>query len=161
MLVILLVNGTGFYIYYIIQLQSIKAEMRQALKRRPDHELEILTLTQRQFEDALVEEDEIRVAGKMYDIARIERSGDDLRIYCLHDEKEENLLALLQEIVSKPLKDRSSMPVAIMDFLALNFILPFEDIVFKNSSTAIQSGSFYQLPLDKFFHDILTPPPRG
>ena len=65
MLVILLVNGTGFYVYYILQLRIIKAEMRQALKLRPDNELEILNLSQKQFENALVEEDEIRIAGKM------------------------------------------------------------------------------------------------
>jgi hypothetical protein len=133
-LAILLMNTAGFYVYYAVQLQQIRYEMRQVLKLLPDHALEVLTLSHAAYNAAKVEEHEVRVQGKMYDIARIAVSGDSVKVFCIHDAKEDNLVIFLAEIVSKPLKDRSSMPGTILEFLSLIFLPPANEWYFHTVS---------------------------
>lgn len=121
---ILLINTAGFYVYYAVQLRQIRTEMRLTLRLRPDDQLEVLRLTKKKYTEARVDEHEVRVNGKMYDIARMKISEDSVIVYALHDEKEDDLLTLMGEIISKPLKDRSSMPVEIVQFLTLLFVQP-------------------------------------
>jgi hypothetical protein len=161
MLMILLANGAGFYVYYSLQLRQIRVEMRQALKLLPDHELQVLTLTRTEFEEALVEEDEVKVKGKMYDIARIQAEGDVITIYGLHDEKEDNLFALLREIIGKPIKDRSAMPSQVIQFLSLNFILSSTSFVFWNDAVPITNISGYSFSSGIRLPEKLDPPPRS
>ena len=157
---ILLVNGSGFYVYYIFQLRQIRTEMREALRSRPDSELEVMTLTQAAFEDALVEADEMKVNGKMYDIARVERDGVNVKIYCVHDEKEDSLFALLQEVIGKPLKDRANMPPVIVHFITLSFLVPGCELIFQNDGIPVVGSSAYRLPEIIFQNRIPTPPPE-
>jgi hypothetical protein len=86
MFFILFINSTGFYVYYILQLKRIHAEMREQMKHLPADQLDVLHLSYQEFLDARVEEHEVKVKGKMYDIARIEQSGDRVTVFGLHDE---------------------------------------------------------------------------
>lgn len=158
MLLVFLLNGAGFYVYYIIQLQQIRKEMREALKLIPDHDLEILKLTKKQFLQARVEDHEVRVNGKMYDIARVKLQGETVLVYCLHDEMEDNLLAFLNEIVGKPLKDKTPRPV--LQFISLSYVLPsaFVDI-FEGLDTAT-NNILYCFSLQTFVTAPSSPPPR-
>ncbi|MFZ6011154.1 MAG: hypothetical protein ACOYXT_12480 [Bacteroidota bacterium] len=159
-ILIFLCNGAGFYVYYCLQLQQIRSEMREALKLRPDHELEILQLTIQQFEEASVDENEILFNGKMYDIARVEKAEKEVKIYCLHDEKEDSLLTLLDEVVSKPMKHKDSLPGQIFQFISLIYVVPPEEIVFETQFFGEYLISRYEFSIQDFHRDIMTPPPR-
>jgi hypothetical protein len=126
-LAILLGNSIGFYVYYAIQLNRIHTEMRAALQFLPDHELQKFTLTTKAFKDALVDEGEIKIQGKMYDIARVSASGDRITLYAKHDEKEDDLLALINDVISKPLPDDKAIPASIVGFLTLVFVKPINE----------------------------------
>jgi hypothetical protein len=156
---ILLMNTAGFYVYYAVQLQQIRYEMRQALKLLPDHALEVLTLSIAAYHEAKVEEYEVRVNGKMYDIARISISGDSVKIFCIHDEKEDNLMALLAEIVSKPLEDRRAMPDSILEFLSLVFLQPGNELYF-NTTTPETFFTAYHFSITDVLIFRDSPPPR-
>src|SRR5687768_14442658 len=106
MFAILAVNGTGFYVYYFLSLQNIRREMRERLKLTADEELEILTLVAEDYKQAIADDHEVKVNGKMYDVARIKTLGDSVVVYCTHDEKEDDLLAFAAAIFSMPLKDK-------------------------------------------------------
>jgi hypothetical protein len=133
--------------------------MRQALKFRPDDQLEVLRLTKKKYNEARVDEHEVKVNGKMYDIARMKVSEDSVIVYALHDEKEDNLLALMGEIISKPLKDRSSMPVAIVQFLTLLFIQPCADTDFFSVTAGI-FVSEYRFSMQVAAPVMDSPPPK-
>jgi hypothetical protein len=157
---LLLINGCGFYVYYIIQLGKIKSEMRQALKLLPAASLEKLTLSLQDYLRSKVEEHEIKVNGKMYDVARIKVSADSVAVFCIHDEKEDNLIAFVAEIISKPLKNKNAMPNAIQQFITLLFLPPanewyFEGKVFKNDLTGYNFSIQEALPIH------FSPPPWG
>jgi hypothetical protein len=159
LLLILVVNASGFYVYYIIQLHRIHIEMRKALQLRPDNELEVLVLTQREFEDARVEEHEVKVHGKMYDIARIKSEGDKVKIYCLHDEKEDDLLAFVDELVSRPIDKTSSITTSAFQFLSLIFIIPDDETSPLRISSTTQNEAGYFFNLTEFISVPSPPPP--
>ncbi len=160
LLSILAVNSAGFYIYYVLQLRQIHAEKREQIKRLPDDALQILKLTASEYQKARVDEHEVKVDGKMYDISRVEIKDNSVWVYCLHDADEDNLIALLAKVISVPLKDKSSMPVSILQFLSLSFITSNHTIDFYNSSKIVVPKTGYQLPLSTYVQSINLPPPR-
>jgi hypothetical protein len=159
-LTILVANTAGFYVYYAVQLRHIHSEMRYALKFLPDDQLTILRLTKETYEISRVDDHEVKIHGKMYDIARIEIKKDSVIIAALHDEKEDNLIALLGEIVSKPLKDDQPVPSSVIQFIALNFLLPSSRCDFENSYTGKIFYTPYSFSEITFMKGSHAPPPR-
>jgi hypothetical protein len=159
-LTILMVNAAGFYVYYVVQLNQIRSEMRHALKFLRDDQLTVLKLTKKEYEEARVDEHEVKVHGKMYDIARIRVKGDSLIISALHDEKEDNLMALLGEIISKPLRNDQPVPLSVIQFITLSYVLPPGNFDFENPDRQIIFHSRYFFSEKTFFLQRLTPPPR-
>ena len=159
-LLLLLINGVGFYVFYILQLYQIKAEMRVALKTLPDDRLDIFKLTEEQYQESIVEEGEIKVDGKMYDVARVSHMNGFVKVYCLHDEKEDNLFALLDEIVSKPIKSKDSIPQSVFEFIGLIFIEPTAFLNFSIAESESGKHSTYHFSSKTIFSESSTPPPR-
>lgn len=133
--------------------------MRKALQERPDNELEKLILTQAEFEEAKVEEHEIKVHGKMYDIARVRAEGDKLKIFCLHDAKEDNLIAFLDELVTRPIDKTNSMATSAFQFLSLIFIVPAGYTSIFLVVLPIEIEIYYLLNLTESLSIPLSPPP--
>lgn len=159
-LAIFLLNMAGVYVYFIARLYDIKAEMRLALKAKPAEELEVLELTVDGFQQARVDEHEIELNGNMYDIARIEKQGNHLVIYCLHDEAEDNLLSLLDSMLKNASKDKKQAPVSGMLFL-LAFVAKTNLQLPALSSFASHPCTFYSISLMETTRTVLGPPPRG
>ena len=158
-LVLLLANGLGFYVYYVLELWQIKKEMRETLRTLPDEKLEVLTLTMEQYQNALVEDGEIKVNGKMYDVARVSHRDGLIKVFCLHDSKEDNLFLMLGEIVAKPLHNNHKIPDIAVAYFSLIFIT-------ATILTLISpDGCSNRLPLYQFSPttshlEISLPPPR-
>jgi hypothetical protein len=158
-LVLLLANGLGFYVHYVLELWQIKKEMREILRTLPDETLEVLTLTVEQYQDALVEDWEIKVDGKMYDVARVSREDGVIKVFCLHDAKEDNLFLLLGEIVAKPLHNNHKIPLIAVAYFSLIFIAAttftlMVPVEYTNRLT------FYQFSATTSYLEISLPPPR-
>jgi hypothetical protein len=158
-LILLLANGLGFYVYYVLELWQIKKEMREILKTLPEENLQVLTLTMDQYQDALVEDWEIKVDGKMYDVARISHKNGVVEVFCLYDAKEDNLFLLLGEIVAKPLHSNHKIPSIAVAYLSLIFIATttftlVSPVEYTNGLT------FYQFSATSSYLEIFLPPPR-
>ena len=159
-LILLLSNGMGFYFFYCLHLYHIKVEMKETLKSIPEEKLEILKLTPKQYEEAIVEDGEIKVNGRMYDVARISKLNGILKVYCLHDEKEDNLFALLDELVAKPIKNQSSIPSEVFEFLSLVFIDTTVSPDFFTAESDSEQNNYYHFSLKTILLELTTPPPR-
>lgn len=122
LLSVLLVNTAGFYVYYAIALQRIHTEMRAGLRTLPEEQLTRLVLARQTYEDSRVEDDEIRLSGKMYDIARLHFKGDSVIVLAMHDEKEENFLSFANEIFSRPFKQDTRVTYSVLQFIGLIFV---------------------------------------
>jgi len=155
---IFLAHFAGFYIYFFVQLKFVRQEMRVKLKELPSEELELITLSAEQYQKAKVEEHEIKVKGKMYDIARMEKQGDMLLVYCIHDKAEDNILAFLDKILSSPLKDKS-IPTGVLVFFSLNYLPVFWDFLTPEFSAA-QSCTAYAEITPQYISAKIIPPPK-
>jgi hypothetical protein len=120
---LLLTHFTGYYIYFIVRMGQIRTEMRQQLKYLPQDQLARFELTQQQYGRVRVDEHEIKVDGKMYDIARIEKAGNHLVVYAMHDQAEDDLLAFFNEIFERAYSDKGKTPSGLTAFMSLNFLI--------------------------------------
>ncbi|MCE7861933.1 MAG: hypothetical protein DYG99_00170 [Bacteroidetes bacterium CHB5] len=159
-LCLLLVQVGGCYIYFVGRLAAIRAEKREQLKLIPENQLTRFQFTPEEFLKVRVEDHEIKVDGKMYDIARISELTDKIMVLALHDEAEDNLLAFLAEMVSRSANDKKPVPVQVEQLLTLSF-LPPPFIVFQNRICKITHQTPYYKMYSAFFSALESPPPRG
>lgn len=160
-LVTLLFNGAGFYVYYALQLKQIRIEMRAALKFIPENKLEVLKLTRTTFTLFKKEENEILFEGEMFDIARVICKNDSVFVYCLRDEKENNLIALLDYFVTTPLQRKNSIPAAIQQFITLSFVVPLNEITFEIATHCTSDLTPYNFNSKIFTASVEGPPPKS
>jgi hypothetical protein len=157
---LLLMQVGGCYIYFVGRLAAIRTEMREQLKHLPEEQLTRFQFTPEEFVKARVEDHEIKVAGKMYDIARVTEKADRIIVLALHDEAEDNLLAFLSEMVSRSANDKKPVPVEVEQLLTLSFL---------SESFAIPQNEYSEIihitPYKKFgsrvFFNHESPPPRS
>lgn len=156
-LVIFLAHFAGFYLYFFTQLQLVRQEMRAKLKELPADELELLILSAEEYKHAKVEEHEVKVQGKMYDIARVTEQSDSVLIYCVHDAAEDNLLAFLDKILSLPLKDKS-VPQGVLHFYTMCFLPTQWDFALPEFTSATSFTAYSAITPQFTSADIFYPP---
>lgn len=151
----------GCYLYFAVRIKQIHTEMRQQLKTLPDHHFQQLVLTHSAYEDAQVEEDEIEVDGKMYDVARIQVSGDKVIVFCLHDEAEDNLLSFLQEVLKNASRDHQDVPSQVYQFITLSFVSPSAWVSTLVTTSTTVPSTLYLINDSSFIAILDSPPPRA
>jgi hypothetical protein len=157
---VLLTQVVGCYVYFATRLVSIRQEMREQLKLLPEEELTLFVFNAEEFRKAMVNDHEIKVAGKMHDIARIENMEGKLHVYALHDEAEDNLLAFFSEIASRSAKDKKPVPAQLFKLLSLQFVK--SELSYPSSIKAhVIHHTDYRKSLISFDRVIESPPPRS
>jgi hypothetical protein len=160
LLSLLLLQAAGCYIYFIARLTAIRTEMREQLKTLPDHELTVFTFTPEAFRKAKENDHEIKVNGEMHDIARIVIQDNKLLVYALHDEAEDNLLSLLDEMMKRSSNDKKPVPSQLVQLLTLQFIA-VESYLPPNGFLTINHSSIYLRCVSSHAPSIDSPPPRS
>lgn len=161
LLIVILANFAGGYTYFVIRALHIKHEIQALLRSLPDESLEVISLSIHEFNRVRVEEHEVKVNGKMYDIARIKQEGDTLHIFCVHDEAEDNLLSFLDGLLVRLQNDSTQPPASVTAFAMLQFISTEFIFGFQNTELQcltptpyLQTDFFVALAID-------VPPPRA
>jgi hypothetical protein len=98
-LIIFLFNSMGYYFLFEVNRAMVKREMSARLKR-DGVKLTILSIADPSKDQNFkrIESREILYHGKMYDVLKeVRREGVTL-FYCIHDEKEQNLLAGFKKV---------------------------------------------------------------
>lgn len=150
----------GLYGYFAIRLIAIRKEMKALLRNLPESELERIVISIKEFRSIDEEEGEIELNGKMYDIAKIEKHNDHYVLFALHDEHEDNLLSLLDEMIKRSGNDKKPVPSQIFQFLSLLFLPVENKFVFNAEESSTGFTSYLNL---YSFTEISnsTPPPWG
>lgn len=151
----------GCYVYFITRLTAIRIEMREHLKLLPEDQLIRLTLTKEEYRSAKVDDHEVIVNGKMYDIARVEQHGNQILVLGIHDEAEDNLLTFLEEMVARSTNDKKPIPTQLSQLLTLTFILQTTRKQFDIEYQVIHHATVYSEIQYFISRSILTPPPRS
>jgi hypothetical protein len=155
---IFLLHFAGFYVYFILRLSEIHKEMRSELRNRPAEKLQVLILTKSDFEKAKAGDDEIKVNGKMYDIARVERKNQRVTVYCMQDGAEDNLLSFLDEVLKNASRDKKSVPSGVFAFISQADI-PLVVCLSQNNFKQVKACTAYLLPSSNFHPQLQSPPP--
>lgn len=135
--------------------------MRAALKDLPQEKLEKFSMSLEEFNKVRIDEHEIKVEGRMYDIARIEQDHQRVIVYAVHDEAEDNLLSFLDEIAKRPLQDKKSPPSQILQFIGLTFLPPANALLYNRVGKRLELSTTYSFNHSDIALTIESPPPQG
>jgi hypothetical protein len=172
LLLLFLFNLSGFYWVFCVKESANKQEMQVALQT-PETRLAdiVVPIKLTETENNLFQqtgEDEIRYHGKMYDVARSERTPDGfVHFYCINDTQEENLNAdfaqqVLDNSASVPAKSTSGKPSKLTILSFLKDYLPTERcVIFYNLSRSACFNLFISGTYPDLFQEIISPPPQS
>ena len=152
---VFLLHFAGFYLYFIIRLQSVRAEAKALLQTE---ELQTITLSKKDYQLALIEEDEMEWQGNRYDIATITYQENTVMVKALLDKDETELFEFLEELVN--VSGQQKVPISITGFTFLSFTLPGTCLIPDLVGTPIQScHPFYLVKYNSIKISIPSPPP--
>jgi hypothetical protein len=158
---VLLLHLAGFYVYFVVRLGDIRADMRNQLASLPTHQLQIVSVPLAEFKSSWMEEKEMRWQGRMYDIARVKQSGDRLLVYCLRDHDEDDLISFLNTVVDLSNKDTRQVPSFVFKLFALKYIAGHPVNVAVSVDPGISPTPYVSARLVSIAHLPATPPPRA
>jgi len=96
---ILFLSQFGYYVFYTIQLQLAKeAAKEQLLKQVPDNLLVKVCLTGNHTIQWEEEGKEFSLNGEMYDVVKIKEENGKQYIFCVNDEREDQVLEGLKKL---------------------------------------------------------------
>jgi len=156
MSVIFLFNSMGNYLVYELNKFIVKQEMQALVNNRHSNRRQmILKIFQPEHNRDFrrVEAREIRFKGKLFDIIRETREGNNTVFYCIHDIKEELLIAGFAKV------QHSKITLALLHNLVTQ-ALPLEV-----NQAAEQHGVDFPFPekndlIDWVYLSLFAPPPE-
>jgi hypothetical protein len=150
----------GFYTYYFFKNIQLHANVLERLEKniRP----ETMTMSRKTFDQNLLDEKELKIAGKMFDIIKIDVAGDSVKVTVVRDIEEEVLVEFLSDLISgKTSEKNNDLPGQVLQLFQLTFLPssfsyrvhdfnPHECFLILNSKNAFGAKTF-----------LITPPPRA
>jgi hypothetical protein len=118
------IQVAGIYLFFVVRLAQVHEESRDRLKEKPLEELERLELTEAEYAEARVNDREVKLNGKMYDIGRMEREPGKVILYAEQDEAEDDLLAFVEEIWKNSQQDQKPVPSFVTHLFTSIYLLP-------------------------------------
>jgi hypothetical protein len=165
LLLILVYNLVGLYLVFEILIQEAKRESVEHIALNlPENQLDVLVFNAAEFDsnnsgiEWEEEGKEFRYRDKLFDVVKIEQTGNSVKIYCINDVKEEKLLKMYCEYINYDLSQNHKMVYLlskIPGYYFQNFI---------NISPSFKGESFKILCIISYkniIREILTPPPRS
>ncbi len=102
-------------------------------------------------------DDEIKYDGRMYDIVKEENKDNDKYFYCISDEKEDNLIKIINKQSDE--QNHPSKINYVQKDLAKNY-LPPENIDSNSKSNYSHTLRLVHFNISSHFSEILSPPPN-
>lgn len=161
LLTVLCLNLVGGYVYFFFRAIHIKQEMRKLVRSLPDEQLSQFTFTPGAFEGAHVDNHELKVDGKMYDIARIHIDGNLVRVFALHDKAEDKLLGFLDTTLNRLQNDTTQPPGSIMQFTLLQYTPVHFEFQFSSPLVAEVALPNYSINAWSISLPVDSPPPQA
>lgn len=127
-IILLIFSVGGYYLLYMFKEHQLQEEVRhEMLKKLPLEKLEVIDAAKNSDEIVWEEKDrEFYLDGKLYDVAAIKEIEGHTLIYCLNDEKEEELLkegaASISSVLSQGAKQKSpgNFKFQLPDFISFS-----------------------------------------
>jgi hypothetical protein len=149
----------GSYCYYFFRNVQLHVNVLQRLEQTTCPE--IITMAARDFHEKLVDEEEIRIGNKMFDVISVVTKGDSVTVTFVRDVEEEILIEFLNELVSGSSRQNDDqLPGHVVRIFELTFLpTRFSYAAEVRSAFSDFRVKNLQCPLDPNF-SFDTPPPR-
>lgn len=161
LLLLLAANLIGPYVFFGYRAVQIKLEMQALIATLPDDELDLIVLTPDSFQQARVDEHEIKVDGKMFDIARTVEKHGDVYVYGVYDEDEDNLLLFLDTVLNNLQQDAASSSPSFSLLTVLQYLPASFAISLHVSESTILADTAYFLTISEYIAVLDSPPPQS
>ena len=155
----------GYYVVFRVRQLELKSEVHHYLKSHIDDR----SVTRLQFamENSKIcderfkwqDEREFEFAGSMYDILDSKIENNTITIYCLRDDKENELLNSFAEMLRKQNSDKGKSGL-LFQFFASLYTIPQEPAIPTATLTGLFSYGYYSTFLLDRTSEIITPPPQ-
>jgi hypothetical protein len=163
---LLLLNSFGYVFVYFLVRQNLKSESIENLRSYTgDEELIVITIAKNSLNSTgndydMIDENEIKYKGKMYDIYKQVENENNINLYCVCDEKEDNLNKAFYLCIKELTSNNTSRPALrniVMNKISIG-IIPETDNIFTG---LINKLNFY---LNQFlitnYIEVIKPPPK-
>lgn len=157
LLITIFLNTSGYVLIYKKQQYDIKKEMFRKISTIIDLRLLTKLKLSKTSLPEWKDENEIKFNGSLYDIVKKEDKGSYVILYCINDQKEENVLKNFSKHFDDQNKNSSSKrTIAVFSFNAVvNFIYTLhKESVF--SENIIANKDCYK----SIIKNITSPPPK-
>lgn len=154
-------HAAGFYVYFVLRLKEIREGMRVELSLVPTEKLTLIEVAREKFQSSWLDKMEMKWKGEMYDIARMEITDHFVKVYCLHDEAENSLLAFINKVMDTAASDSKQAPPSMQQFLSLEFLLSQKSFLPDLVSIPICHNSEYSRIESQYGLAVTLPPPRS
>lgn len=164
--VLLLVNLLGFYIAFILKQEDIKKDVSVLIEKTESKSNASLQFTNSQFAQLswTTEGKEFQYQGKMYDVVRIERAANTVKIFYEEDTAETQLISDFVKLFTQA-SDKAGSNGPVKNIL-LHFLQEFTpqslwhlaDISFQFSASIVYYNCFQP---STFVGGLLCPPPNA
>jgi len=159
LLSVILFSEAGYFIFYNFQRYQIKQQVKRELASSIETELlEVIELEKNAAQIEWEEEwKEFFFNDDMYDVKRIEKKDGKTFLYCINDEKENQLLKKMVDAAEKNQKEKknNSYKFQLPYFVASISFLPAPIVL----STKIKFTYFNESAVN-LAAEIVLPPPR-
>jgi hypothetical protein len=161
---LIFLSTSGYVLIYVERLANNKIEMRAILTSKQNSSLLLkLKFAKNEFFRDLnwKDEYEFEFNGEMYDVAKIERSGDTVFIYCIRDKNEELLISNYEKVsMTNSEKDKiASSPQTSLIHLQL-IAIQNELFSYKRITNLVHFSESYINNYRSIYQQSPTPPPK-
>ena len=164
LILLILLNSIGYIFLYVERLTNNKLEIRAILNSHQNlSRLLKLKFTKKEFTHELnwKEEKEFEYNGMMYDIEKIEFIDDDVNVYCIRDEVEEQLISSYDKVCGDTSDKDKIAPNHQTSLFNLQLLAIQNDrLSFEIMTAAIPFSDIYINYYHSFHQKSLTPPPK-
>lgn len=159
LLTILFLQGGGMLIIYKIQQYFIQDEMIQSINSdKTQFQKVILSLSD--YQKCRINDREININNKLYDIKSVNISGASVKLLVLNDSREENILMKIAEFTNNTRQPNSVLYNNLKHLLSLNYLPQERYNSFILYPWSAEKSILFNLKFISTFPEILTPPPR-
>lgn len=166
LLALFILYNSGVYLFLYIHTEKVvkqqaKERIRSGILKDEEYRLFIVSKLYRSEANdfTFIGDDEILYQGQMYDIVKIEDSGDSIKYYCLNDENESKLFANFSQL-NKQVSDREKSLIITLLSLVLTQGLLESTLDINNPQEIIKIVPQNTHLIKNINADILDPPPK-
>ena len=156
--IVFCVHLCGYYSYYFFKTVQLHCDRFERLENKS---AEKFRLTKDQFSQALVDDEEIELHGKMFDIIKTVTLDDSVEVYAYRDNEEEQLINFITSVVSFDDQSRGQAPHQVLQFFDLTFLASTFSFNAIEPIRQSELSNFLSIPYHKILAGVIKPPPRN